>query len=510
MSGAARLRLGSNTAITVVAAAAILVMVNYLSMRHYLRGDWTASGIYTLSDKSAKVIGGLTEDVQMYVLWSQADQRFPDVKEILDRYQALSPRLKVEVVDPDLAPDRVQMLIDRYGASIRADERGTMTIEAGVFVVSGDNVKFVSSEEFEDFGGEMLSEAEPEERVPAFEAEQEITSAILRVTAGEQVRVCFTQGHGEWQFDGYGGRSLGHIKEGLKQDSYQVEAIATAGASGALEACDLVVVAGPERGLREEEVAALDRYLDGGGGLLLLLDPLAEGTRFATTGLEQLTARRGIALASDFVLEVDPRRLVSQTPLTFLVSDFTAHDAVRQLSISDAVGDQVKAQLGAYPVVLSTVRSLAPVDDAEGVAEVLARSSEVAWGEVDLGSLGTGESVPERDQYDNQGPLPLAMAAVLAAPGDNRPAGRLVVVGDSDFLSEELFVSAGLFNRDLWSGLVGWLTAREDLISIAPKNPEHVRLQLTEDDFLTIVALLAGEVLLCLALGVVVWIRRRS
>ena len=133
-----------------------------------------------------------------------------------------------------------------------------------------------------------------------------------------------------------------------------------------------------------------------------------------------------------------------------------------------------------------------------------------AWGKVDLNSLGTGESVPERDQHDNAGPLPLAMAAVLSAPGDNRPAGRLVVVGDSDFLSEELFVSTGLFNRDLWSGLVGWLTSREDLVSIAAKNPEHVRLQLTQDDFLTIVLLLIGEVLLVIAVGIVVWIRRRS
>jgi len=508
MSGAARFRRGSNSAISIVAAAAILIMVNYLAMRHYARVDWTASGIYTLSDKTAKVVGGLKADVKLHVLWSQADGRFPDVKEILDGYQALSPRLNVEVIDPDLNPDRVQLLIDRYGATLRADESGMMGIEAGVFVISGDNVKFVSSEEFEDFDGEMMG-AEGEEQVPAFKAEQEITSAIMRVTSGEQTLVCFTQGHTEWQFDGYGGRSLTHIKDGLKQDSYQVLAITTAGGKVPKD-CDLIVVAGPERGFMEDESRALEAYLVGGGRLLLLLDPIVEGDRYALTGLEQLVARRGIRLKTDIVLEVDPRRLVSQTPLTFLASEFTAHDAVRQLAIPDGVGAEVKAELGAYPVVLSTARSLAPVDDAEAVAEVLARSSKDSWGEVDLNSLGTGETVPQRDQYDSAGPAPLAMAAVLAASGEDRQAGRLVVVGDSDFLSEELFVSAGLFNRDLWSGLVGWLSSREDLISIAPKNPEHVRLQLTQDDFLTIVFLLIGEVLLGIALGVVVWIRRRS
>jgi len=508
MSGQARFRRGSNAAISIVAAAAILIMANYLAMRHYARVDWTASGIYTLSDKTEKIVGGLKADVEMHVLWSQADSRFPDVKEILDGYQALSPRLGVEVIDPDLNPDRVQLLIDRYGATLRADESGMMGIEAGVFVVSGDNVKFVSSEEFEDFGGEMVG-GEGEEQVPAFKAEQEITSAILRVTAGEQTLVCFTQGHAEWQFDGYGGRSLAHVKEGLKQDSYRVEAITTAGAE-VLEKCDLVVVAGPERGFMEDESQALEKFLAGGGRLLLLLDPIVEGNRYQPSGLEQLAARRGIKLANDILLEVDPRRLVSQTPLTFLASEFTAHDAVRQLAIPDGVGAAIKAELGAYPVVFSTARSLARVDDAEAVAEVLARTSEDSWGEVDLDSLGSGETVPQRDQYDSSGPATLAMAAVLAAPGDNRAGGRLAVVGDSDFLAEELFVSAGLYNRDLWSGLVGWLTSREDLVSIAPKNPEHVRLQLTQDDFLTIVFLLIGEVLLGIAAGVVVWIRRRS
>jgi ABC-type uncharacterized transport system involved in gliding motility auxiliary subunit len=511
MSRRARARLGGNTAIAVIAAAAILLMVNYLAMRHYLRADWTASGIYTLSDKTEKVVRGLDRPVKMAVLWSQADQRFPDVKEILDHYQSLSGLLEIEVIDPDLSPDRVQLLIDRYGATIRADEQGMMGIEAGVFVVSGDNVKFVSSEQFEDFDSDMFGGGgEPEERVPAFKAEQELTAAILRVTADEQAQVCFTQGHGEWQFDGYGGRALGHIKESLRQDSYQTQAIGIAGAGKVPETCDLVVVAGPQRGVMDSEAKALDDYLEGGGRLLLLLDPIAEGQRYIATGLEQLTAKRGIKLKSDFVLEVDPRRLVSQTPVTFLVSEFTSHDAVKQLGIPDGVGAQIKEQLGAHPVVLSTARTLEQIESGPALAEVLARSSPVSWGEVDLSSLGTGESVPERDQYDTQGPATLAMAAVLTAAGDNRPAGRLVVVGDSDFLSEELFVSAGLFNRDLWSGLVGWLTAREDLISIAPKNPEHVRLQLTEEDFRTIVLLLVGEVLLGIVLGLVVWFRRRS
>jgi hypothetical protein len=178
-------------------------------------------------------VRALRKDVAMYVLWSQGDPRYADVKEIVDGYAALSPRVKVDVIDPDVSPERVQMIIDKYGAKVQVSEQGQMGIEAGVFVVAGDNVKFVASNELEQAGDEMLGEGGgPEgEGLSEFKAEQQVTSAILRVTADEQATACFTQGHGEWEFDGFGPRALRHVKDALKQDSYQVEAITTAGAA---------------------------------------------------------------------------------------------------------------------------------------------------------------------------------------------------------------------------------------------------------------------------------------
>jgi len=508
--GPARIRMGSNVAISVVAAAALLLMANYLAMRHYVRADWTSSGLYTLSEKTAKVLEGLDRDVSMHVLWSQGDPRFTDAKEILDGYAGLSSRLKVEIVDPDMSPERVQMIVDKYGAKIRADMAGNVGIEAGVFVVSGDNVKFVSAEEFEDRGGDMLMEdpAAGGEGMSEFKAEQELTSAIMRVTSDRQATVCFTQGHGEWQMEGFGGRALGHVRDGLRQDSYKVEPIATAGAGAAPERCALVVVAGPDRAFTEEEAGVLGRYLEGGGRLLLLLDPIVEGERFIPTGLERVVAGAGIGLASDIMLEVDPRRVVSDTPFTFVASEFSGHDAVRPLSLPEGTPAEVREQMGAYPVVLSTARSLTHAEGTGAVADVLAKSSAASWGEVDLASVGTGGTVPEKGEEDTAGPAILAMASVIGAQ-DGKPEGRLAVVGDSDFLSEELFVNAGLFNRDFWTSLVGWLTAREDLISIAAKNPEHVRLNLTEEDVSLVWKVVIGEVILVLIAGALMWIRRR-
>ncbi|MCK9461314.1 MAG: GldG family protein [Proteobacteria bacterium] len=508
-SGGARAIRGSNAAISVIVAGAILVMLNFLAMRHYARADWTSSGMYTLSDKTAKTVGALGKDVEMHVLWSQGDPRYADVKEVIDGYAALSARVKVEVVDPDVSPERVRMIIDKYGAKVQVTELGQMGIEAGVFVVSGGNVKFVASNELEDMGGEMFDEGGGgDEGLSEFKAEQQLTSAILRVISEEQATVCFTQGHGEWEFEGFGPRALRHLKDALRQDSYKVEAITTAGATKVPGTCGLVVVAGPARAFMDEEAALLDRHLESGGRLLLLLDPIVEGEALLPTGLEGLAAKRGIRLDNDFMLETDPRRLVSESPVTFLVSEFTAHDAVKALAVPESAGREIREQLGAYPVVVSAARSLSAVDGGEIVADVLARSSADSWGETDVASLGIGDRVPEKGQADVSGPATLAMAVALAAKGEGE-GGRLVVIGDSDFLNEELYLSASLYNRDLWSGAVGWLTAREDLISIAPKNPERVRLALTEDDVGTIWMIVIGEIALMLILGVAMWLVRR-
>ncbi len=511
-SGGQRLRAGSNTVLSILGAAVILVAVNYLAMRHYARADWTSSGLYTLSDKSTKMLAALQKDVQVYSLWSQADPRFPDVKELLDRYAAASPRFKLEVIDPDLNQDRVEFIVGRYGAKMSDIGGGMMAIEASVIVVCGDNVKFVSSSDFEDFQGDMFGGGggEDKDELSGYKAEQAISSAVLSVTSESQAKICFTQGHGEWVFEGFGGRGLGGVKEGLVQDGYKVEAITTTGASRVPPGCDLVVVAGPEKAFMEEEAALLDNYLKRGGRLLLLLDPILEGEKFAPTGLEQLSARHGIKLSRDIILEMDPRRLVSQSPFTLIASEFTSHDAVKQLAIPDSVGPEVKKEIGAYPVVFATSRSLVLREGTDTVTDVLARSSELSWGEVDLATLGAGETVPTKDQYDTQGPA--AIAAVASLPGDGKEEenGRLAVVGDSDFLADELFVNASLYNRDFWSGLIGWLTSRGDLISIAPKNPEHVRLGLTEQDVGTFWQVVVGEVLFFVVLGVIVWMRRRS
>ena len=95
-----------------------------------------------------------------------------------------------------------------------------------------------------------------------------------------------------------------------------------------------------------------------------------------------------------------------------------------------------------------------------------------------------------------------------AEPAQN-PEGRLVIVGDSDFIGNNLAL-APLGNADLFLNMVNWLTEDEDLIAIRPRAAEDRRITMTAAQVRNVVLLslvfLPGFFLIW---GVTVWWSRR-
>jgi ABC-type uncharacterized transport system involved in gliding motility auxiliary subunit len=85
---------------------------------------------------------------------------------------------------------------------------------------------------------------------------------------------------------------------------------------------------------------------------------------------------------------------------------------------------------------------------------------------------------------------------------------RVVVVGDSDFASNNYFQQQR--NGDLFLNTVSWLAEDEDLISVRPKSQENRSISLTRANssvlFWMTLVLLPGSALIS---GILVWLRRR-
>jgi len=474
--------------IAVVLVTALAVMVNWLAARRWARADLTSTKIYTLSEKTENILADLTEEVRVVVFMTPATSMYDQVHELLQRYQAASSKLSVEFIDPDREPLRTKQLAEQFGVQVA---------NTVVFAL-GDRTKYVTAEQMAemDYSGMEYGQGPS---VRAFKGEEQFTSAILSLVAPEVPKVYFVTGHGEAAVAGGGSdRSVALLAEALKREN--MEAADTTLLSGEVPLdADILAIAGPTRAFTEAEIAALNAFLDGGGRLLGALDPLIEPTgTMRPTRLEALLAARGVTVHDDLV--VDPsRRLPFYDLSAVYLQDFPAHPVTEGLE--------------GFAVLFTVARSLAA--EGEG-AQPLVRTSDQGWGETDLGMLLGGQPVA-LDESDVPGPAVVAVAVERApeaetgeaAAGDAAAGGaRLVVFGDSDFLTDVDIANAG--NSVLALNAFNWLGAREDLLGIPPREVEQVSLFLNQQQMRTILLLvlvvMPGAAILA---GVLVWRRRR-
>jgi ABC-type uncharacterized transport system involved in gliding motility auxiliary subunit len=109
-------------------------------------------------------------------------------------------------------------------------------------------------------------------------------------------------------------------------------------------------------------------------------------------------------------------------------------------------------------------------------------TGEASWAEKNLARLD-GEGAAALDSDDIAGPVPVMVAGTPALEKKDGEAAkaRLVVVGDTNFASNE-FIDAGR-NRDLFLNAANWLIGDVEAISVRPNLSRASRFQLSADQF---------------------------
>ena len=175
-------------------ALAVLVKVNYLAFRHYARVDWTSQGMFTLSPKSKQVLRELDKDIDLYVFLSRAEPNFEHTEELIRRYQAASPHVKVHLVDPDRQPAEFKLLGQRFGVIEGVTGTGEVRADVAAVLARGDKHWHVNREDL--LGWDMGGEHGEDDQV-SVKAEQALTGGIVQVVSGSPTKLCVTKGHGE-------------------------------------------------------------------------------------------------------------------------------------------------------------------------------------------------------------------------------------------------------------------------------------------------------------------------
>jgi len=462
---------GTNAFVLSLAVLGVLGVANYLVARHTKRWDLTENKRYSLSDQTRKVVGGLQDDVSVTYFQRTMDMR--GGQDRLQEYEALSPHLKVQFVDPVKSPTKAQAY----------DVRGPWPI---LIVEHGDRRERVTND-----------------------SEEDLTNALIKVTREGKKTICFIDGEGERSASDSSERGLTGAKAALEKSLYETRDVFLLREKEVPSDCTVAVVAGPENDLEAPAVDALRAFVKGGGKAMFMLEPPFKHTY---PNLVALLKEWKIDPGDDVVVDVSGMgQLFGASELAPLVTDYPYHAITKDFRVMTLFGGARSMEAGE--------------ETREGVtSQNLARTSPQSWAESDV--KAQGEITLDETTGDRTGPISLAAVATISVPAPTpspspspddseakeeppkAPEGRVAAFGDVDFASNALLGFQG--NQDFFLNTVAWLAEDADLISIRPREPEDQRLTMTlqQQQNATWLARLVFPLAFVIA-GVVVWWRRR-
>ena len=115
-------RYGSNVAVMIFLAFVILVLVNFISDRHYKRIDTTTSKQFSLSEQTKKILDSLDRQVKVTAFYTEDHYRRGLAHDILNEYAAQSSKISVTFIDPNAKPGEAMA----YGIK----QNGTVVFES--------------------------------------------------------------------------------------------------------------------------------------------------------------------------------------------------------------------------------------------------------------------------------------------------------------------------------------------------------------------------------------------
>jgi len=284
---------------------------------------------------------------------------------------------------------------------------------------------------------------------------------------------------------------LDRLQLALTEIGYEMRGILTASESAIPADCTVVADVGPRTAFTAGETELLVKYLERGGRLLLLLDPLSP------LGAELQNNLLGtLGLSAEPAIVIDPLNHFRTDPDKVAVPYYPPHPITDRVALT----------------VFPQTRPLVLAPPPQGVrSTVLAASSQDSYRRPAAAGGAALASAEEASppHPEDRGAQALAVAFEGVWPGaapDNQ--FRLVVTGTSKFASNEYFPYVS--NGELSVSMLRWLAADETTPSVKPQTYQLPEIALTSrqmrDVFLALEVLLPLSTMLC---GVLVWWRRR-
>ncbi len=402
----------------------IAVVVYALGLMWPVTWDLTGNKRYSLAPQTNQILdnlgdsldqSGVADKIMVYAFYQRLDPARDITEALLKSCAQRSRHFRFRVIDPEVDLE----LVRKFDIT----STRTMVVEAGE---------------------RYTSVLQPEESA--------LISAVYRLATGKLARICNLVGHGEHRIEADDRSGYSNYAQILYDQGYDVRPLALANLADVPDFCDVLVIAGPRLQPEPSELVAIERHLVRGGAVLALFDAPTP------SGWVDWMAKWRVGLTGDVLVDVEQvGRRQGVGARTMIVSEeYGDHEIVRSL----------KGMATVFPLVQTLTMVGEP--DSAVTGAILLQSSPKTWAETDPDTRFSGTPHFDRES-DQVGPLPFGMVLELAiGPNPERP-GRLVVIGNSEFLNNATVKLVG--NRDLLLNAVGWLAREEGLINLRGRDP---------------------------------------
>ncbi len=462
----------------VVAGAALSMAAVYGSLFTYAAGKLKVSADFSYfrvakpSDATRRMIDSLDDPVKVLAFFPEHSEVRGKVVRYLTDLGKGSNNLQLEVHERLMVPELAkEYKVTRDGVLVLVRGKTSKKLEIG------SDIK-IAARKLKTLDGEFQK-------------------ALMKAMRDKRT-VYLTVGHGELNesSDQKAGRTTKLLRQLVEQQNYGIKDLGLAQGLGKEIPQDaaVVFVLGPSEAFTDAEVETLRDYAEGGGSLLLALDPEGKGDHSALAALAGLAWQPGLVV-NDRVLV---RATHSQADKKFIVSNrFSSHASVSTLS-------KISSRAA---VVLPGAAALDKLPDESDKALKIDFTVKSQPGSYrDLNGNWAFDKDSEKKATFN---LAAAVSKKLGAPQAGTPHElRVFAIADADVFSDML-LSQAKYNQLLLAEALRWLGYEESFTGEIESTEDVAIVQTKAEDQIWFYLSILGFPSLVLGLGLVFTRRSR-
>lgn len=429
--------------------------------------DLTEGQVFQITDVTRDLLENLDRDVEIIYCNDQGSAD-ANVVEILNRYEALSPRISVTYVDLEANPSF---------AETWAQQGITLSVD-GVLVVCGNNARFTQWSDLYEITTYTDADGQQSYALTGLKAETKLSAAIANVSTGESVGVAFVAGHSE---------DIPQALTDLVANSNYETSQVVLGVDEIGDQVRTLVIAGAKRDFSQREVELLDAFMSGGGNLMVFRDP----TVGQLPNLDGYLEEWGLKVEDRIVLEPSqqmdsPLNIIPLFGLSMINQYFSQQSTYlvlpecRQITLTDTNGcltnEVLRSTSSSYGKDFSQMDTLSRSDD-------------------DISGPFTVAATSERTYTDGEGESQTQYVFLTACTGVYQPA---------------YLETSSLGNADLVLQVLAYMNDYDTVLNIPTKNLAAPSISISWSSTVLFAVVFAGLLPLGLLIaGVAVYLKRR-